>query len=552
MTTLLGEWLHLLVRWMHVIAAIMWIGSSIFFNWLDRHIAASESPKPGVEGELWMVHSGGFYQVEKKLVAPEKLPKTLHWFKWEAAFTWISGFFLLWLVYYMGGGIYLVDPATSPVSPRAALAIGLSLLVLAWLVYDALWTSALAETRPALATVISVALGIAAVFALTHVMSGRAAYIHVGAMLGTLMAGNVWVRIIPAQKHLVAATAAGRAPEASFARKAKERSRHNNYMTYPVVFIMISNHFPQTFGERWSWLILIALALVGAGIRHYQNTGERSPRVLLGAVGAAAVLAAAVALFPGASGGNGAAKAGGAEGLAADLPAPRDPTRGGPPAAAAAAEGVDPASAGAIVGTALFQGTPPEPEEVSIPPECGGHGGPRRSEALLVANGRVANVFVWISRGIDWKGGAPREPAVLDQKGCVYEPHVLGCQVGQPVRFVNSDQVLHNVHTIGKANGSFNLGIPAKAFDVRAFAAPEIMVHTLCDVHPWMSGYVGVVAHPYFAVTGADGAFALENVPPGAYVLEAWHETLGRKKAEVKVEAKETAKVEFAFEAAGR
>jgi uncharacterized membrane protein len=297
MNPYLVEWLNLVVRWVHVIAGFMWIGSSIFFNWLDSHFEEPEVRKPGVEGELWMVHGGGFYQVEKKLVAPDRLPRRLHWFKWEAGFTWMSGFLLLGIVYYLGGGAFLVDPSVSSISPGWAIAIGVGTLVVGWAIYDLIWISPLAEpSREKYAIAICVALLLGVTYGLSHVLSGRAAYLHVGALLGTLMAANVWMRIIPSQRELVNATKEGRKPDASFAKKAKKRSRHNNYMTYPVIFIMLSNHYPSTYGHAWNWAILAGLMLLGGLVRHYLNTGDRSPKILLGGVGAAAALAVAFAV----------------------------------------------------------------------------------------------------------------------------------------------------------------------------------------------------------------------------------------------------------------
>src|SRR4051812_890913 len=190
-----ADWLHLAFRWMHIIAAVMWIGSSIFFNWLDSHLEKRADAKEGVEGELWMVHSGGFYQVEKKLVAPSELPATLHWFKWEAAFTWISGICLLVLLYYMGGGMLLVDPGVSSISVPKAILLCVGTLVVTWAIYDAVWNSPLGKGSGTGAIVMMVAMIVGVALGLSKVLSGRAAYMHVGAMMGTWMVANVWMRI---------------------------------------------------------------------------------------------------------------------------------------------------------------------------------------------------------------------------------------------------------------------------------------------------------------------------------------------------------------------
>ncbi len=273
MDAALSEWLNLVLRWAHVIAGIGWIGSSFFFMWLDANIAKPEAARPGVEGELWMVHSGGFYRVEKILVAPAALPPRLHWFKWEAAMTWITGVFLLGLVYYIGSGADFLDPPLAFLGSWGAAGAGVALLALAWVVYDALCRSPLGRTP--VFGIAGFVLMLAVAYVLSRIMSAHAAFIHVGAILGTLMTANVWMIIIPSQRELVGATKAGRAPDANFASRAKQRSVHNNAMTLPVVFIMLSSHYPSIYGHDWNWLLLAGLALVGAAMRRYLNLLER-------------------------------------------------------------------------------------------------------------------------------------------------------------------------------------------------------------------------------------------------------------------------------------
>ena len=235
-------------------AGIMWIGQTYFFTWLDRALHE--------EGNVWMVHSGGFYVVEKK-GAGVLLPQKLHWFKWEAATTWISGFLLLGLVYYHGG--VMIDEAAWHTTPWAAAGASIGLLVLGWVVYDFLWISPLQRHEVA-GGVVSFLLLVAAIFGATHLFSARAAYMQIGAMLGTFMAANVWVRILPAQRRLIAAAQEGKQPDLRLAEIAKQRSKQNTFMVVPVVFIMISNHFPvATYGNRYNWVILAALVLVGWG-----------------------------------------------------------------------------------------------------------------------------------------------------------------------------------------------------------------------------------------------------------------------------------------------
>ena len=253
----LHEWLNLLVRWVHVFAGILWIGATYHFTWLDRqlHLASAD----GAAAQLWMVHSGGFYTVEKQKT-PKLMPSKLHWFRWEAAITWMSGLLLLIVVYYFGGA--LVDDTVSRITVWQDALIGLALLVVSWFVYDGLWLSPLGRDERVGAAVCFLLL-LGTTWALGRVYSGRAAYIHVGAMLGTIMAANVWLRILPAQKQLVAALQAGTAPDLMLGERAKGRSRHNTFIIQPVVFIMISSHFPSTYGSDHSWAILGALTLAG-------------------------------------------------------------------------------------------------------------------------------------------------------------------------------------------------------------------------------------------------------------------------------------------------
>jgi len=270
MDSYIFEWLNLVVRWIHVITGIAWIGASFFFNWLDSQITPPENHEPKVEGELWMIHSGGFYQLEKTMISPSEIPRVLHWFKWEAYSTWISGIFLLGIVYYTGSGVYLIDSQIADLSYGMAVCISLGTILAAWLVYDFLWASSLGE-KGWLPVIFSFVLLFGIIWWFHQWFGSRAAYIHVGAVMGTLMVGNVWRRIIPSQTKLVEAVKAGETPEESLGIKAKQRSLHNNYMTLPVVFIMISNHFPNTFAHQMNWLILIAIIVIGATVRHFFN-----------------------------------------------------------------------------------------------------------------------------------------------------------------------------------------------------------------------------------------------------------------------------------------
>ena len=261
----LHDWLNLILRWIHVFAGIMWVGTTYYFTWLDARLTEEEKAAhaTGAPAQVWMVHSGGFYVVEKRK-APDLVSRTLHWFRWEAGTTWLSGIGLLILMFYLGGGA-LVDQDVSNISVKAAMALGIGLLVVAWLVYDLMMISPLGRNEKLFA-VISYVMVVAITYGLTRVLSGRAAYIHVGAMFGTIMAANVWMRILPAQKKMIAALKEGRKPDDKLSAQAKLRSKQNTFIVVPVVFIMISNHFPGvTYGERYNWAILAVLILLGWG-----------------------------------------------------------------------------------------------------------------------------------------------------------------------------------------------------------------------------------------------------------------------------------------------
>ncbi len=263
-------WVDLAVRWLHVITGIAWIGSSFYFVWLDDHLVKGKDMPEGVSGELWAVHGGGFYRNQKYLIAPAKMPAELHWFKYEAYFTWISGLLLLCLVYYYSASIFLIDSSKLALTPLQAIAIGLAFIAGGWIVYDALCRSRIGDNAPLFGGLWFLVL-LGSAYALTHIFSGRGAFIHVGAMIGTAMAANVFFVIIPNQKKAVAAMLAGNTPDPWLGKKAKQRSLHNNYMTLPVVLIMVSNHYPMLFGSNANWIVLAALSLAGVMVRHFFN-----------------------------------------------------------------------------------------------------------------------------------------------------------------------------------------------------------------------------------------------------------------------------------------
>ena len=260
-----SEWLNLIARWVHIFVGILWIGQTWLFTWLDGELSKQEAAaKDGAAGQVWMVHSGGFYVVNK-----EKTPGThrLHWFRWEAALTWLSGMVLLVVVYYLGGA--LIDPYNARISPNVAIALSLAVLAGAWLIYDLLALSPLGKNIIVFA-VVSFALIVGIAYGLLQVFSERAAFIHVGAIFGTIMAANVWMRILPGQKRMIAAAREGRAPDAALAARAKLRSKHNTYLVVPLIFTMISNHFPTaTYGSNHNLIILACLILVGWVAAHF-------------------------------------------------------------------------------------------------------------------------------------------------------------------------------------------------------------------------------------------------------------------------------------------
>ncbi|MEI7446867.1 MAG: urate hydroxylase PuuD [Burkholderiales bacterium] len=287
------EWLNLLGRWFHLIVGIAWIGASFYFVWLDAHLHAprdrEEGERLGLAGEVWSVHGGGFYRAQKFKIAPPELPEPLHWFKWEAYSTWLSGMFMLILVYWLGAKVYLVDPSVMDLSPGTAVAIAAGFLVGGWLVYDALCRSPLGSNEPVLAAVLLALCSLAA-WGLCQLFSGRGAFIHFGAMLGTIMAANVFFVIIPGQKDLVRAKAEGRLPDPIHGIRGKQRSVHNTYFTLPVLFTMISNHYASLTNHRHAWLALVGMAVAGATIRLYFVLKHRGqPRPVLVAVGVAAL-----------------------------------------------------------------------------------------------------------------------------------------------------------------------------------------------------------------------------------------------------------------------
>lgn len=510
MTAWLTDWVQLLARWVHVLAAIAWIGHAFFFHSMENGLRAPEvdDVDPDVHGELWMVHGGGFFRMQKTRVLPQIYTGHLHWFKYEALLTWVSGFLLLISLYYVSAGALMVDVSVWDMSAGASVGIGLATLIGGWAVYDFLWAGPIARHSTTLATVLSAVLVAGIGVGLTFVLSGRAAFLHTGALLGTLMTANVWMRIIPGSKKMVAALERGEEPDLRYGKVGHQRSVHNGYMHFPIVFLMISNHYPFTYGHDLSWLILLIMLALGAAVRQLFYDGWAAHWAVKATVGFGLFTVLAMT-YP--------------------VPAPVVETL----TTASEGRAIDPSETSSITGTVTLLGTPPPPKELKLYGDClKTTTGPVYSDAVKVVDGKLENAIVWLSDGWeDWSIPAPPPlPVEVDQRGCVYEPRIHAVRVGQPVEFINSDSIFHNVRTVADDNPSFNLTMPAKDQRIqRTFGLPEVAVAARCDVHPWMLSQIAVLPHDWFAISDAAGRFELGDVPPGDYTLSVWHEVYGRK-----------------------
>ena len=292
----IADWLSLLMRWLHLVTGIAWIGASFYFIWLDNHLEPHRGGNPRIFGELWSVHGGGFYHNQKYLLGPEKLPQTLHWFKWEAYATWMSGMGMLAIIYWWGANAFLIDRSVADLSVATAIGISAGSLVAGWIIYDFLCKRIQSELS--LGIVIYVLL-VAAGWGFHQVFGARAAYIHVGSVIGTIMVWNVFFVVIPGQQKMVAELVAGRIPDAAPGIAGKQRSVHNNYFTLPVLLIMISNHYPMSYGHKHGWLVLAVIIAAGVLIRHFFNLRHKGRVVVALPAAAVALLAGlAVAIAP--------------------------------------------------------------------------------------------------------------------------------------------------------------------------------------------------------------------------------------------------------------
>ena len=270
MDVFVADWLNLILRWAHMVVGIGWIGTSFYFIALDLGLRPEKRAPAGVFGDQWQVHGGGFYHVRKFTVAPPQLPEHLVWFRWEAYLTWATGFGLLIVQYYWNARAYLIDPTVMDLTPTAAIAISVVTLIAGWLIYDLICRSPIGE-RPVLLSAVVFALIVAASYGLSQVFSGRGAFIHVGSLVGTIMAANVFLVIVPNQKKMVAQLIAGREPDPKYGAIGKQRSVHNNYLTLPVLLMMVSNHYPMLYSHPYSWLVVALIIVVGGLVRHLIN-----------------------------------------------------------------------------------------------------------------------------------------------------------------------------------------------------------------------------------------------------------------------------------------
>lgn len=544
----LFEWLLLLVRWLHITVAVTWIGTSIFFMWLDRSFERVESStNPGHVGEVWMVHGGGFYHVEKLLMGPTKVPDRLHWFKWESYWTWMSGFALMTLIFYLGDGTFLLDSMVSDLTYWQAVGVALFSIFGSWLFYDFVWESSAVKSHELLGHVLTVVWIVGMTFLLCHTISGRAAYLHVGAMLGTMMAGNVYRRIIPRQLLMVEASKSGTPVNQEWAKNAKNRSTHNTYFTLPVIFTMLSNHFPNTYGHEYNWIILLLICLGGACIREYFVVRLKNPQRSIWALVLGIALISGSIVF---SKVNFESESE-APSEAIDLPAETSEAVS-PEESSSAVAIVDDGKRYDLSGTITFAGEAPKGKKLNLPAGCAkGLTGEIYSNEVIVNNGKLENVLIRVTKGLAGKKfdkEIPETEVELDQKHCMYTPRVVGARVGQKVTFINSDPIFHNVRSVTDKNKNFNMAMPKQdQRETKVFTKPEVFLQAKCSVHPWMGAYVAIMDHPFFDVSDSAGKVSLEGLPPGQYTVEAWHEVFGTQTKEITVDGESIPDLNFEF-----
>lgn len=544
------EWILLLARWLHITVAVTWIGTSIFFMWLDRSFEVNpESKKPGHVGEVWMVHGGGFYHVEKLLMGPTKVPERLHWFKWESYWTWMSGMFLVALIFYTGEGTFLLDSMVSNITYWQGVGLSLFSIFGSWFFYDLVWENNLTKNKPLVGHILTLSWFAAMTYLLCHTLSGRAAYLHIGGMLGTWMTANVFMRIIPRQIKMVEASRKGEAVNQDWGKNAKNRSTHNTYFTLPVIFIMLSNHFPNTYGHEYNWIILLLISAGGAAIREYFVVRLAKPKRSMSAAIVGVALITGVIVF---------SQAPAEDKIAAPhihheeiKVIPQKPAEVAPETPAVIKSN---GKLFAVKGVALFEGTPPQGKKLNLPAGCQKAGeGDVYSNEVIVSNGKIQNVLIRVVRGHEGQinGDIPKEEVELDQRGCIYTPRLTVARAGQKVTFINSDPIFHNVRSITKENQRFNMAMPKKnQRETKIFTKPELFLQAKCSVHPWMGAYVAVMDHQFFSITNAKGEFLLPKLAEGNYTIEAWHEVFGTQSQQLTISDNGANEVTFNFKKA--
>ncbi len=527
------DWVLLLVRWLHITVAVTWIGTSIFFMWLDRSFEKNPlSTRPGHVGEVWMVHGGGFYHVEKLLMGPTKVPDRLHWFKWESYWTWMSGFTLTALIFYMGDGTYLLDEMVSSISYWQAVGLGLFSIFGSWFFYDFLWESKAVKGHALLGHLLTMLWLVGMTYILCHTISGRAAYLHVGAMMGTWMTANVFMRIIPRQLKMVEASKMGAPVNQDWGKNAKHRSTHNTYFTLPVIFIMLSNHFPNTYGHDYNWLILLFICAGGASIREYFVVRLSQPKrsMTFGVLGIA--LITAVIVFSQKKTEPVAEVIASVE-KEVEAPSAHD-TETATKGSAISGKSFD------VLGVVTFEGEVPQGRKLNLPSGCN-TGKTVYSNEVMVKDGKLQNVLVRVVKGHEGKHSlpAPKDELIFDQKGCIYHPRVAVARTGQRVTFVNSDPIFHNVRSVTTLNEKFNVAMPKKnQRESKIFNTPEVFLQAKCSVHPWMVAYLAILDHSFYSITTEKGEFRIPKLPVGSYTLEIWHEVFGTQTKDIFVSDK--------------
>jgi plastocyanin len=425
------------------------------------------------------------------------------------------------------------------------VAIGLFSIFGSWFFYDFLWESKAVRGHALLGHILTMGWLIGMTYFLTHTISGRAAYLHIGAMIGTWMTANVFMRIIPRQLKMVEASKKGEAVNPEWGVNAKNRSTHNTYLTLPVIFIMLSNHFPNTYGHEYNWVILLLICAGGAAIREYFVKRIKDPKrsMTFGVVGIAlitGVIAFSQAKIPSEDAHP-----------VVTAPIPDEPVAIAKIAVDEGVKIIDTGKTHDVKGVVTFDGVPPVGKKLNLPSGCA-HPGEKDvySNEVIVHDGKLQNVLVRVIKGQEGRptGTVPTEEVILDQHGCMYSPRVAVARVGQKVTFVNSDPIFHNVRSVTTENEKFNVAMPKKnQRETKVFTKPEIFLQAKCSVHPWMGAYVAIMEHPYFGITNAKGEFTLPKLPSGKYTVEAWHEVFGTQTQDIVVSDGNVPELKFQF-----